>query len=105
MSVFGLWPMAMNTPISATSLSGAALTSLMRTPVTPDLSPRTRRARDSTDGHLPGALPFEQLVLHDLLGAKFVATMHHRDMVGDVGEGASSTVVLPPPTTATFWFL
>ena len=38
------------------------------------------------DGHISGVGLLDQLVGQDLLGAEFVAPVHHGDMGGDVGQ-------------------
>ena len=47
-----------------------------------------------------------QFVHHDFFGAEAVAAVNQGNGVGDIGKvEASSTAVLPPPTTATSCFL
>jgi hypothetical protein len=106
-SVLGLWPMAMNTPISATSSVAPVCTCLMRMPVTPVLSPSTS---SSVWFHLMVTLPafsFSNSLSCMIFSARNLSrrctTVTWLAMLARYS--ASSTAVLPPPITATGWFL
>ena len=86
MSVFGLWPMAMKQPCTASSGVLPSCVFFSRTPVTPLLSPST----SSSVCHrcscmLPAALR-HQLVDQDRLGAEFVAAMDQVHLARDVRQ-------------------
>ena len=77
----------------------------MRTPVTPDLIAQHLVERvEQIQLDLAGLHLLLHLVDHDGLGAEFVAPVDQMHLAGDVDRySASSTAVLPPPTTQTSW--
>ena len=79
MPVFGVCPIAMNTPIAARSCVAPVLTSLIRAPVTPDASPSTSSSVwFQTTRMLPPSRVFAiSLSIEDRFGAKLVAPVHH----------------------------
>jgi hypothetical protein len=103
MSVFGLWPMAMKTPMHIDLLRGAGLHVLDAQAGDAGIVAEHFVQRAVVEnGDLACLFFLEQLVLHDLLGAELVAAVNQCDVAGDVGQVERFLdAVLPPPTTAT----
>ena len=103
MSVLGLWPMAMNTPCSATSRDAPSFTFLMRIPVTPVLSPSTSSSVAlSASSILPAATFSMSLSIMIFSARNFSRRCTKVTFFAMLARySASSTAVLPPPITAT----
>jgi hypothetical protein len=93
--------MAMNTPSAATVWVAPVLTFFSRAPVTPRGSVRQHLVQHVLPDHLDLRM-VEQALLQDLLGAELVLAVHDVTLEAKlVRNRASSTAVLPPPTTIT----
>ena len=107
MSVFGLCPIAINTPFSSMSLVELSFTFLMRMPVTPVSSPKTSsRVLNVSNMILPSATRAINLSTKIASALNLSRRCTKVTLLAILARyRASSTAVLPPPITATSWFL